>query len=115
MMQSIDHSRHIPDLDSLLRPSLFAISCGESKLSDIDRKIADSMKLGEAARKKVCDLTFMNIFTYRVHCVKNILVKAGMVEALGMGYFRITSQGKEVLDSSPERFDRHYLERTSPR
>lgn len=102
----------IPDYQSILLPLLkLAGSGGEILLSDAKDELAKQFGLSEEDRKTPLPSGRQFLFDNRVGWARTYLKKAGLIEYVGKGCFRITDRGKEVLAEKPEKLNVKYLKR----
>ena len=66
-------------------------------LKDIVNEVADLLKLSLEDRTKMLDNNKSTILYYRIGWTKTYLVKAGLLETIKIGVFKITPEGKAVL------------------
>src|ERR1700733_12592223 len=99
----------IPDYQSLILPVLYASSSGEVRIGSVVDTLADQFGLSPEERSALLSSGQQTIFSNRVHWAKSYLNKAHLVEITRRGYFRITSRGQIVLQSSPPKIDNKLL------
>lgn len=73
--------------------------------------LAKDFALTEELRKELLPSGTQTRFANRVGWAKTHLQKAGLVESLGRGRFRITKEGSQVLQDPPQKLDSAYLSR----
>jgi len=99
----------IPDYQSLMLPVLEASADGEVRIGAVVDMLADRLGLTPEERSALLSSGKRTIFSNRVHWAKSYLSKAHLVEITRRGYFRITSRGQKVLQSSPQKIDVKFL------
>lgn len=101
----------IPDFQTLMLPVLKTAANGdEVRIGDVVDVLADQFGLSDTERSQLLPSGKQTTIANRVHWAKSYLNKAGLVEITRRGYFRITSAGRDVLGSSPERITIQFLE-----
>ena len=99
----------IPDYQTLMLPLLKAAACGEAKISDIIAKLATEFNLTEEERQTLLPSGTQFTFSNRVQWARTYLSKAGLLESIGRGRFKITALGSETLAKTPLRIDNKFL------
>ena len=99
----------IPDYQSLMLPVLLACSKGEVHIGAVVEELANQFKLSPEERTKLLSSGQQTVFSNRVHWAKSYLSKAQLVEITHRGFFRITTRGQAVLQSSTPRVDNKFL------
>jgi restriction system protein len=101
----------IPDYQSIMLPLLeFARDEREHTVREAIEFLAAQFGLTEQERKMLLPSGQQAIFDNRVGWARTYLKKAGLLESPRRGYFRITSQGLEILKAKPMRIDVPFLE-----
>jgi len=100
----------IPDFQSLMLPVLREAARGEVKISDVVQTLARELNLSDEERAALLPSGKQTTFANRVHWAKSYLGKAGLVDLTRRARFRITEQGRKVLQAPPERIDIGFLE-----
>jgi restriction system protein len=101
----------IPDFQTLMLPVLkTAASGGEVRIGDVVDQLADAFALTDEERAHLLPSGRQTTFANRVHWAKSYLTKAGLVDLTRRAHFRITSVGRDVLKSPPERITIRFLE-----
>ncbi|MEA1868839.1 MAG: restriction endonuclease, partial [Euryarchaeota archaeon] len=102
----------IPDYQSIMLPLLkYAGDKNEHHIRDAIEQLANEFDLTEEESKEVVPSGQQLTFDNRVSWAKTYLKKAGLVESLRRGYFRITERGVNVLEDRPDKINMKYLER----
>lgn len=100
----------VPDFQSLMLPLLKLGRDGEEHtLAEVIEKLADEFQLSEEDRAQVLQSGQTRLYN-RVGWTTTYLKKAGLLQAVGLGRFRITERGQEVLASRPPTIDVAFLE-----
>ena len=100
----------VPDFQSLMLPVLSALKDGEDT---VVRKVRDRVVSAEGLNDK--DLGEMlpsgrqSTFANRVGWALSYLLRAGLVERVQRGVYRVTDEGKRVMTDPPDRVDIKYL------
>ncbi|KJS39989.1 MAG: restriction endonuclease [Rhodospirillaceae bacterium BRH_c57] len=100
----------IPDFQTLMLPVLRTSADGEVRIGDVVERLADQFKLTEEERADLLPSGKQTTFANRVHWAKSYLGKAGLVELTRRAHFRITDDGRQVLQSPPDRITIKFLE-----
>src|SRR5438552_1608471 len=102
----------IPDYETLMGPLLRIAQANkgnEVSISDAIERLADQYKLSEEERRELLPSGSTFKFSSRVSWARTYLQKAGLLEPVRRGHFRITTRGMEVLSKRPERIDNQIL------
>lgn len=90
----------IPDVQSILRPWLELVADGEEHaLQDAIQSLGDRFGLSPDERSEMLPSGFQATFTNRVAWAATHLTKAGAIQRVGRGRYRITDRGREFLRS----------------
>jgi restriction system protein len=101
----------IPDFQSFMLPFLQILGDGEEhSLSEVIETLAEAFGLTEDDRKELLPSGRQAKLDNRVGWTRTHLKKAGLVESVGWGRFRITERGIEVLRSNPPYINVRFLE-----
>ena len=76
---------------------------------DAKDELADQLGLTEEERTELLPSRAQGTFHNRVAWAKTYLKEAGLLEMIKRGHFKISSLGREILTSKPERIDMKYL------
>lgn len=90
-------------------PVLVACSKGEVRIGAVVEKLADQLGLTPQERSELLPSGKQTVFSNRVNWAKSYLNKAQLVEITRRGYFRITTRGETVFQSSPQKIDKKFL------
>jgi restriction system protein len=100
----------IPDYQSCMLPFLRFLGDGtEHSLSEAEDAIAKHFAVSKEDRAVLLPSGQQGVFRNRIGWARTYLKKAGLVEAPKRGTFRITTRGKSVLASKPEKIDAKFL------
>ncbi|MCG3119227.1 MAG: Mrr restriction system protein [bacterium] len=92
----------VPDYQSLMLPLLKLIgNKQEHAFSDVIDTLAREFDLTDAERKEILPSGIQAKFDNRVGWARTYLKKAGLLESVGRGKFRITERGLQILNSNP--------------
>lgn len=101
----------LPDFQSFMLPVLAAAANGDVlQFGPVIQSVADSLGLTEDDRAALLPSGRQTIIRNRTAWAKSYLIKAGLLESVGWGRFRITDQGRAVLAQKPTRIDIKFLE-----
>jgi restriction system protein len=99
----------IPDYQSLMLPVLLATPETEIRIGDVIVRLADELKLTPEERAQLLPSGVQALFANRVHWAKFYLSKAGLIESTRRGFFKLTPEGKKVIEAKPARIDNNFL------
>src|SRR3954454_7804368 len=100
----------IPDFQTLMLRVLREAARAEVRISEVVERLADVFRLSAEERSHLLPSGRQTTFANRVHWAKSYLTKAGLVDLTRRAHFRITSVGRDVLKSPPERITIRFLE-----
>ncbi len=102
----------VPDFQTLMLPLLQAAADGkEHVLAQTADAIAELLELTPADRAELLPSGGQLKFYNRVGWARTYMAKAGLLETVGRGRFRITERGLEVLKEKPARIGINLLNR----
>jgi restriction system protein len=105
----------IPDFQTIMLPLLEFIRDGEEHgIGETVDALAKRFKLSDDEAKQLLPSGTQAIFRNRVGWAKSYLNMADLIEFTRRGYFRIASQGKELLARAPTRVDISLLNKEYP-
>ena len=81
----------------------------EMRLKDIVSEVSDLLNLSIEDRNLMLDNNKSTIIYYRLGWTKTYLVKAGLLETIKRGVFKITPEGKSVLQSGIKITDEYLM------
>ena len=95
----------IPDYQTLMLPVLKRAAQGETRVPEIEEKIAAEFNLTPDERDQMLPSGRQKVLHNRIHWAKFYLSKAGLVELPLRGWFAATDAGRALLARSPVRID----------
>ncbi len=96
----------IPDYQTLMLPLLRLTEDGkEHTLTQVAEVIAQQFDLTDAERAELLPSGGQLKLYNRIGWSRTYMAKAGLLEAVGRGRFRITDRGAQLLKSNPSRID----------
>lgn len=102
----------IPDFQTLMLPLLRLLGDGaEHRAGQATDELSDVFGLTAEERQEPLASGSQPRIRNKVGWACTYLKKAGLIESPARGVYRLTSRGRSVLDSGPERVDMKYLER----
>ena len=91
-------------------PFLRFLSDGqEHSLRDAEGSLAEHFSLSDTERAELLPSGQQGVFKNRIGWAKSYLKKAGLIEALKRGVFKITDRGVKTLATNPARVDIRFL------
>jgi restriction system protein len=90
-------------------PFLRLSAKSEVRTRDAVDRIADEFGLTPEQREEPLPSGNQSRFSNRVHWAIVYLQKAGLIQRVSRGVYRITERGKSILQSPPPRIDRQFL------
>lgn len=100
----------IPSFQDFMLPLLEMLKDGKNyHISDLYERLAEYFKLSEEEKRILLPSGKQEIYKNRIGWAKSYLVKAGLIEKLERGVYKITDRGLEVLKQNPTRVDVNYL------
>lgn len=103
----------VPSIEQMYCSFLKALADGDVRsIKEVRSTIADLLHLTEAdLNEEQGGKNRASRFAYRVRWDKTYLEKAGLIETVQRGYYRITAEGKKVLAENPEMLNNNFLMR----
>jgi restriction system protein len=101
----------VPDFQSLMLPVLRAAARGDISAADLRGRVAAELQLTEADLAEMLPSGRQTTFANRTAWANVFLQRAGLLEKVSRGVYRITDEGRKVLAERPERIDMRFLER----
>ena len=102
----------VPGFQNLMLPLLkVTADRQEHSISQVTDILAFEFKLTDADRKELLSSGKQSRFDNRVGWARTYLKKARLLESTGVGKFRITERGLEVLSDNPSYINIAYLDR----
>lgn len=100
----------IPHYEQLMLPVLEEVRDGkEHAVDDVKERLTERFHLTADELAQLLPSGRQPVWTNRFGWAKTYLVKAGLVETLRRGYFRITTRGSSVLGQKPKDINVQYL------
>ena len=100
----------IPHFESLMLPILKAMSGGaETPVSEIRKRVVDTEGLTQKDLQEMLPSRRHPVFTNRVAWAVTHMKRAGLVESVRRGAYKLTVEGKRVLSQAPTRVDTEFL------
>jgi restriction system protein len=100
----------IPDYQTLMLPFLTAMSDGAvRRATEVGTIISSQFRMSDGERSERIPSGQSTIFDNRIGWARTYLKKAGLIEPVLRGQYRITPRGLEVLKSKPSRIDASFL------
>ncbi len=101
----------IPDYQTFMLPLLQCCSDEHThRMRDVTCTLSDQFELSEEERTALLPSGKQTIVANRVGWAKTYLSKAGLLQTPKRGYAALTTEGKKVLASPPEKIDKAFLE-----
>jgi restriction system protein len=100
----------IPDYQTLMLPFLRLLSDEKEHLrKEVQNDLAKIMSLSDDELNILLPNTKVSVFRHRVGWTRTYLKKAGLIEYVRRGVYKITDRGKKVLAENPKRITVSYL------
>ena len=100
----------IPDFQSLMLPALKALSKDrETPVSKVRERIASVEGLAPDDLQEMLPSGRQSVFVNRVHWAVKYLERAGLTERVRRGVWRLTTEGRKLLNGKPSRIDVNFL------
>lgn len=100
----------IPDFQSFMLPVLQFASGGQVvSVGPAVQHVSDQFNLSPDDRAALLPSGKQTVVRNRVAWAKSFLTKAGLLESVDWGQFRITERGRNVLTQKPARIDNSFL------
>ena len=104
----------VPDYQTLMLPALQALSNGvETPISEVRARVAAAEHLTAQDLKEMLPSGRQPVFVNRVSWAVIYMERAGLVERVRRAVYRVTAEGKRLLQQNPSRIDLNVL-RTYP-
>ena len=101
----------VPDFQSLMKPVLEALSNGAATpISDVRARVAASEALAPGDLREVLPSGRQSVFDNRVGWAVTYMARAGLVERVRRGTYRLTEAGGKLLAQAPARIDKRTLQ-----
>ena len=100
----------VPDFQSLMLPALKAFASGaETPLSEVRERVAAAEGLSAQDVRELLPSGRQPVFGNRVSWAVIYMERAGLVERVRRGVYRLTKDGKRLLARAPSRIDMDLL------
>ncbi len=101
----------VPDYQSLMLPALEAFADGRKQpISQVRKRIAAAKGLTAEDVQEMLPRGRQTVFVNRVSWAVIYMARAGLLERVRRGVYRLTQEGKRVLSRNPSRIDLNLLE-----
>jgi restriction system protein len=101
----------VPDFQSLMLPVLRATAEGQISAIELRDRVASGIGLTESELAERLPKGGQSVFANRVAWANMYLQRAGLIEKIGRGFYKITDDGGQALAETPERIDLRFLNR----
>jgi len=81
----------------------------EHPRKDVQNELAEALNVSDEEQKILLPNTKVSVFRHRVGWTRTYLKKAGLVEYVQRGVYKITERGKKVLSENPQKITVAYL------
>ena len=96
----------VPDFQTLMLPALKALSGGgETRLSEVRERVASAEGLTTEDLRELLPSGQQAVFPNRIAWAVSYMTRAGLVERVRRGVYRVATQGTQLLDQAPARID----------
>ena len=101
----------VPDFQSLMKPVLETLSkSAATRISEVRTRVAASKALTPGDQQEMLPSGRQSVFANRVAWAVTHMARAGLVERVGRGTYRLTEKGGELLAQAPTRIDMRTLQ-----
>ena len=100
----------VPDFQSLMLPVLRAAANGEISSADLRDAVARELGLSERDLAEMLPSRRQTTFVNRTSWANVFMQRAGLIEKVRRGLYRISQEGRNALATNPSRIDMHFLE-----
>jgi len=102
--------KELPKYDDIMLPLLKLTSDGKDySIKDLRSALAEKFNLGAEELKIMLPSGTQTAFTNRCHWAKTYLAKAGLLENIKRGVFKITQEGTKLLQQNISKIDSNLL------
>jgi restriction system protein len=101
----------VPDFQSLMLPVLRTAAGGDVSSGELRERIAADLHLSADDLAEMLPSGRAPTFANRVAWATFFLQRAGLLDRVSRGVYRITDSGRQVLAEQPDRLDMRFLER----
>lgn len=100
----------VPDFQSLMKPVLEALSeSAAARISEVRDRVAAAEELTPGDQQEMLPSGRQSVFANRVAWAATHMARAGLVERVGRGTYRLTEDGRKLLERTPARIDMKVL------
>jgi restriction system protein len=99
----------VPDFQSLMLPVLRAMADGEVTSAELRDRVAKAAGLSEDDLAEMLPSGRQSTFVNRTSWANVFMQRAGLVDKVRRGVYRLSEEGKKVLADPPARVDLRYL------
>lgn len=99
----------VPDFQTLLLPVLRAVAEKEAGRPELRERVADALGLSEKDRAELLPTGRQTVLESRVDWALVYMRRAGLVERVQRGVYRIGEPGRQLLATSPEQITRRMI------
>ncbi len=104
----------VPDFQSLMLPTLKALADEvESPLPTIRERVARAENLTLEDRQEMLSSGSQSVLSNRVNWAMTYMARAGLLERVRRGVYRLTEEGRRLLSRSPARINTQLLQEYS--
>ena len=101
----------VPDFQALMLPALKALATGEEiRLAEIRERVASAEELTAEDLQELLPSGQQAVFSNRIAWAVSYMTRAGLVERVRRGVYRVSTQGTQLLDQAPSRIDINLLQ-----
>ena len=104
----------VPDFQTLMLPALKALATGEEiRLAEVRKRVAAAVGLTAEDIQELLPSGRQAVFSNRLAWAVSYMTRAGLVERVRRGVYRVATQGTQLLDKAPARIDIKLLQKYS--
>jgi restriction system protein len=106
----LEKTMAIPTYNELMLPFLVLLSDGSVlHIRDIINRLSSQLKLTDEELAERIPSGQSTVFDNRIGWARTYLKKAGLIEPVSRGHYKLTLRGKEVVLSKPEKINSSFL------
>ena len=91
----------IPDYQTLMLPLLRLAAEGETRVPDVEERLADQFSLSAEERERILPSGRQKVLHNRIHWAKFYMHKAGLIDTPRRGRFVASEAGRRLLATNP--------------
>ena len=96
----------VPDFQTLMLPALKALATGEEiRIAEVRKRVAAAVGLTAEDIQELLPSGRQTVFSNRLAWAVSYMTRAGLVERVRRGVYRVATQGTQLLDQAPARID----------